>query len=466
MNKFYSALCVIFFVTAGVAAAADDMSWLQIGGDYRFRYDALKGTVHDYVQLTPSGTAVGVDGYEVKNGSLLLNRFGLNLRAEALEDVVVKARFIMYKVWGQETDTAATGNFFSDRFGPPNDGTVGHVPQDSTLRVDYAYATVSNLFGAPMWFSVWRRPSTGGIPGNIRQDQEKIGTAGVPNILVDYAFDGATLGVAPYIESLPGAFVKLCYGRGFDTGFQRFGDSLENTDFYGINVALLDTASTHVELQYQKGVNIFDRPSDGSVMTSPTGTGGTTAVTFPVSTDLGDIDWLGGVSMGKVGGLNLFASAAQSKTKPNGQLSNGTAGLLFDAGTPPAGQTGYAAYLGGRYDFSSGTKIGAEYNHGSRYWVGMVPAGDDIWTSKLGTRGDVYEVYFIQELNRKPISKRGKALVRVGYQYYKFDFTGSNNWVGAPQKISELTTTDTSKAQFFAPLKDAKDLYFIFDVLF
>ncbi len=449
MKKVLPVVLSMLFLTAGMAAA-DEASWLQIGGDYRFRYDSLKGNVHDYVQADGTPSGVATQGYAVKNNSLLLNRFGLNLRAEALEDVSVKARFVMYKVWGQETPNAALGNFFADRFGGTNDGTVGHVPQDNTLRVDYAYATVSNLFGAPAWFSIGRRPSTGGIPGNIRQDQEKIGTAGIPNILVDYAFDGATLGYAPYIEALPGAFAKLCYGRGFDTGFQAPGATLNNTDFYGINMALIDTEQAHIELQYQKGVNIFDMPSD-----------------TPPTKNLGDIDWIGGVVMGKLGGLNLFLSAAQSKTDPNGQLSGGQAGLLFNAGSLAERQTGFAVYLGGRYDFkSSGTKIGAEYNKGSEFWVGMVPAGDDIWTSKLGTRGSVYEVYLIQELNRKPISKKGKAFVRLGYQYYKFEYTGSNNWVGAPVKISDLSTTNPAMQQMLAPLKDAKDLYLTFDVLF
>ena len=468
MKKVLPIILTILFLIAGMAAA-DDASWLQIGGDYRFRYDSLKGNVHDYVQADGTPSGVATPGYTVKNDSLLLNRFGLNLKADALEDVSVKARFVMYKVWGQETPNAALGNFFADRFGGTNDGTVGHVPQDNTLRVDYAYATVSNLFGAPAWFSIGRRPSTSGIPGNIRQNQEKIGTAGIPNILVDYAFDGATLGYAPYIEALPGAFVKLCYGRGFDTGFQAPGATLNNTDFYGVNMALIDTENAHIELQYQKGVNIFDRPSDGINITVPVPAGGgaNTTENLPVSANLGDIDWIGGVVMGKLGGLNLFLSAAQSKTVPNGQLSGGQAGLLFNAGSPAERQTGFAVYLGGRYDFkSSGTKIGAEYNKGSEFWVGMVPAGDDIWTSKLGTRGSVYEVYLVQELNRKPISKKGKAFVRLGYQYYTFDYTGSNNWVGAPVKISNLSTTNPATQQMLAPLKDAKDLYLTFDVLF
>ncbi len=465
MKKVLPVVLSMLFLAAGVAAA-DDASWLQIGGDFRFRYDSLKGNVHDYVQAdgTPTGTAT--PGYTVKNDSLLLNRFGINLRAEALEDVSVKARFVMYKVWGQETPNAALGNFFADRFGGTNDGTVGHVPQDNTLRVDYAYATVSNLFGAPAWFSIGRRPSTSGIPGNIRENTEKTGTAGIPNILVDYAFDGATLGYSPYIEALPGFYAKLCFGRGFDTGFQAPDASLNNTDFYGINIALIDTENAHIELQYQRGAHIFDRPSDGLV-SSVTLTGVNVSGTMPVSANLGDIDWIGGVVTGKVGGFNLFLAAAQSKTNPNGQLSGGQAGLLFNAGSPAERQTGFAVYLGGRYDFpSSGTKIGAEYNKGSEFWVGMVPAGDDIWTSKLGTRGSVYEVYLIQELNRKPISKKGKAFVRVGYQYYQFDYTGSNNWVGAPVKISSLSTTNTAAQQMLAPLKDAKDLYLTFDVLF
>ncbi len=49
-----------------------------------------------------------------------------------------------------------------------------------------------------------------------------------------------------------------------------------------------------------------------------------------------------------------------------------------------------------------------------------------------GAPGSVSEVYLIQELNRKFISRKGKAFIRLGYQYYKFDYTGSNNWVGAP----------------------------------
>src|SRR3989304_6383273 len=127
--------------------------------------------------------------------------------------------------------------------------------------------------------------------------------------------------------------------------------------------------------------------------------------------------------------------------------------MLVNDGSSKTSRTGNAIYIGGRFDMGR-TKLGAEYNQGSKYWISMVPDGDDMWTSKLGTRGQVYEVYVIQELNRKPISKKGKAFVRLGYQYYKFDYTASNFWVGEP-----VSTGSATSSQLLVPLKDAKDLY-------
>jgi hypothetical protein len=460
MKKLLLVVTAMLLVSSGMAFAEGDAG-LEIGLDYRFRVDSLKGTVHDYVQFTGQNMSNLADpanfsptnGFDVKNDTVFMNRFGLNLKANPVEDVVMKARLVMYKIAGHQTENPIMGTFFADRSSQygTNDGTVSHVPEDSIMRVDYAYATVNNIFGAPAWFSVGRRPSTGGIPSNIRQNNEKMGTAGIPSLLVNYAFDGMTLGFAPDIEPLPGFYAKLCYGRGFDSGFQPDGTSLKDTDFYGLNSALYDTENLHVEVQYQIGRNIFDAPSDAGV-----------------NTNLGDISWVGGVVTGKVGGnLNLFATAAMSKTDPNGNTTmNGMAGLMNN-GPSTESHTGSAFYVGGRYDIAStGTKVGVEYNHGSKNWISMVPAEDDIWTGKLGTRGDVYEVYLIQSLNRKPIAKKGEAFIRLGYQLYNFDYTSSNNWVGAPAKISDLSTTDMSTAQFFAPVEKAQDIYLTFDVRF
>ncbi len=504
------------------------LGWLTIGGDYRFRMDSLKGKVHenfnfpqyekalfDYWQahamqglISPTGsTANGYPvfyttlssqelnqlmnnkniyqpDYDVKNDIMMLNRFRLNIKAQATENIAVKARLAMYKIWGHETSGPLTADgYFADRTstgGAPFDGQTGHLPLDNKLVVDYAYATWSNIFDLPVWFSVGRRPSTEGLPTNIRQNREKVGTAGVPGLMIDYAFDGMTFGIAPYIEALPGFYAKVCYGKGYDSGFRTDlpGDSTpKDVNFIGVNIVPVDTDTLHVELQWDRAFDIFD--------------------TFPdsgVKANLGDIDQYGLTATYMLdnvgpGALNLFASAAISKTHPSDELlrmniltndPNATgdstgqtllyiqnqpmAGLLYDYGDEKKSRTGHAFYLGARYDLNTGTKIGLEYNHGSKNWITFGPASDDLWTNKLGTRGDVYEAYLIQELPELPIARMGKAFFRLGYQYYKFKYTGSNSWIGTPKKIDDLN--NTSNAQFMAPLKHAQDIYFTFDVTF
>lgn len=534
------------------AEEATGPSWLEIGGDYRFRFDNLQGTVqgnslsYSYNPATPAAsktssytmsqlfqlggqypnlftllgptmapmlqqlglnpatatppqiyqavaaagmlnapsgfgsyTSAVANDYKLKDNSLMTNRFGLNLKAKATEDVQVKARLLMYKAFGN--DFVDTNNVaFADKF-VAMDGNAGHLPKDNALLVDQAYATWSNVFGAPAWFSVGRRPSTGGVPTNIRQNTERTGTAGVPGLLVDYAFDGGTIGFAPDIAMLPGAYMKFCYGKGMDTGLSRSTDATRFNDvqMYGVNIVPYDTDKLHVELQWQKGKDIFAFPGD----TDPFGLGN-------ANKNIGDITWWGAVLTGKVdkagpGNLNWFVTGAMSTTHPNDNtydapfiyyntagspLYSGHYGLLYDDtnfGGEKKDRTGQSIYLGARYDITStGTKIGAEYNRGSQYWMAFTPASDDMWTSKLATRGSVYELYIIQQLNKRPIAKRGDAFFRLGYQHYNFDYTGSGFWLGAPRKISDLNSSDPATTQILQPVKTANDVFLTFDVVF
>jgi hypothetical protein len=83
----------------------------------------------------------------------------------------------------------------------------------------------------------------------------------------------------------------------------------------------------------------------------------------------------------------------------------------------------------------------------------------------------VYEGYAIQDLNLEPISSHlSKTFFKIGYQYYKFEYTGSNSWLGAPVKISDLPGPMTAQgapyAQLTTPLKSAQNLYITFEVKF
>ncbi len=508
--------------------------WLTIGGDFRTRFDSLRGSTAAYTDVNDTfsfaqeqmnlgfasnpvafGPAVanfltfqkdmrssktfnaarsflgtyGVPGglldpqnpgglfafaqqrqaQKVKNESMYTNRFGLNLGVKATEDVTVTTRLLMYKVTGAQDASAITGSgvgpFSADRVGV-FDGVIGHVPSDSKLAVDQAYATWKNIAGQPIWFSVGRRPSTGGVPSGLKQNRERAGQAGTPASVIDYAFDGGTIGIAPEIDILPGAYAKFCFGRGFDSGIvNENGPHLKDTDFMGVAIIPYDTDPLRIDFQWARGVNLFDFP----VMNN-TAFGNTAP-----SVNLGDVDWyeLGAIStLKKVGPgtLNLFGNVAMNVTHPTDSVSAnaGFQGMLtgkfFDP-EAPSEKTGFLAWVGARYDVTdTGTKLGFEYNHGSKNWFSMVPAADDLWTSKLGTRGNVYEGYITQELSLKPISSYvSKAYFKVGYQYYDFEYTGSNNWVGAPVKIADIKPTDM---QMLTPLKNAQDIYVTFEVKF
>ena len=412
-----------------------------------------------------SGNLATYQSFKPKNETLYSNKFALDLKAKATKDVTVNVKLGMYKVFGSQDQDATSNGYFADRVGV-FDGVLGHVPSNSYLNVDRAYATWSNIMDEPVWFSVGRRPATDGAPTNLKSNNERPGNGGTPALLVNYAFDGMTLGYAPDIDMLPGFYAKVCYGRGFDSGFRANPtNSLKDTDMLGVAVIPVDTDPLRVWLQWNRGFDIFDFPKMNNTLF------GNTAP----STSLGSIDWYGAGAMTTLkkvgpGDLNAFADFGVSVTHPSNNVSMnaGFQGLMsgefFAQDMNPKSRTGYAAFAGLRYDLPSLTKIGFEYNWGSKYWITFAPAADDMWTSKVGTRGQVFEPYIIQELNLKPISSIfAKTFFKLGYQYYDFEYTGSNNWVGEPKKISDIKSTDL---MLMAPVKEAHNIYGTFEVHF
>ncbi len=478
MKKFllFLPLAVMLILPLNVFAQKDVTSWLTLGGDIQTRLDYLQASTPSYVpfQNALQGNYSPIAGQDYRKNTLLTNRFGINMQAKVLENVNVKARLLMYKAWGSDSSNPVTqADLFFDRAGV-FDGDLGHVPSSDFVNVDYAYATWYGIGGAPVWFSVGRRPSTGGIPGNLRRNAMAVGTAGVPNYLIDYAFDGLSTGWAPYIPALPGAYIKLCYGKGFQRSVAQ--NQLHDTQMVGFVVVPYNTDQLEIQLQWDRAIDLFDAPPDYQ-FTTPNGT-----TTLQPATNLGDIDQYGALANGQIRNINYFVAGALSVTHPNGNQAEAfeTAfnnqipqadlpGLLNNGpgmgGDLHASHTGWAVYIGARYDIdTTRTKLGAEFNHGSRNWMAFAPAGDDIWTSKLGTRGNVYEVYVIQELHSKPIDKVGLAFFRLGFQHYDFQNTNSNNWDGASISMDDLS--NPANAQLFAPVKNANDVYLTFNVDF
>ena len=152
------------------------------------------------------GFAAGVPSFKPRNTTLYTNRLGLDMHIKATQNVVITTRLLMYKTFGAGDARAVTNGgsapFFADRVGV-FDGTLGHIPSSNYLNVDQAYATWSNIADQDLWFSVGRRPSTNGVPRNLKQNIARPGNGGTPSLLVDYAFDGMTIGFAPDLDALP-----------------------------------------------------------------------------------------------------------------------------------------------------------------------------------------------------------------------------------------------------------------------
>ena len=170
--------------------------------------------------------------------------------------------------------------------------------------------------------------------------------------------------------------------------------------------------------------------------------------------------------MDRFRGIDWFVSGGLVRTDDRGRNFMGY-GLLTDpTDTSKQNHWGWAAYTGARIPIEQlRSKVGFEYNFGSRYWLNFTPAADDLYLSKLATRGHVAEAYWIWDLPETPLSKYAKAFMRFGYQYYWINYTGSGSWMGKPWDPDDVGD-DPYKAQFFAPVNQMDNFYATFEVYF
>ncbi|OGQ99545.1 MAG: hypothetical protein A2505_03150 [Deltaproteobacteria bacterium RIFOXYD12_FULL_55_16] len=424
---------------------------------------------------------------DYKNDTIWTNRFRLNLNAKATEDVEFKGRLAMYKAWGMQNNPAdysannglGGGPFALSGYMSDFDGATTRNPNDSILRVDRAYVNWNAIGGSPFWFSIGRRPTTDGPPQNLKLgSDERMAT---PAAVMDWPFDGLTLGYAYNnlfgIEDAPGR-IRFCYGRGFESGPDSDQNkTLNDVDFAGISWDVYNKGDRFFYLQSYGAFNVFNVP-DNVKFGNP--------VEFALwkidpnqydptdsskdlllgRANLGNLYHTSGLYMDKYQNLNYFLGASWSHTDAQGVDEMGTS-LLGSWWDEPKNHNGYQFHIGARYDIKDlRLKLGAEFNHGSKYWIAMTPGHDDMYVSKLATRGDVYEVYGIYDIpGGEAISKYGKAWMRLGYQHYNYDYTGSGFWLGAPQKIEDLLN-DPMAAQFYTPIKSMDQVYLTFEASF
>jgi len=425
---------------------ADDWdlaSRIKLYGDFRARMDYYN--------------AETVFGRDLDNDTSWTNRFRLNMRVNATENVEFKARLAMYKAWGMESawqDDSGTA-------WPQFDGNSTRTPSDNALRVDRAFVNFNNIAGAPLWFSIGRRPTTDGNPANIRMNSTE--RSGTP-LIMDYPFDGISMGYAySWGESIGNGRVRVCYGRGFEDGLQEDGDGMEDMDFIGVSWDILQKGDRFLYAQSFLAANVINYPNFQDPIIDAN-FGAMSGMGSRVN--VGNINHTSAMYMDKIAGLNYFLAGGWSRTDPNDN------GMFNDPFSPTGNNTdsenGYHVHLGIRYDIDPvGLKLGAEWNYGSQYWIGMTPGHDDLYQSKIAARGNVYEVYGIYDLPTGPaISKYAKTFMRLGYQHYEYDYAGSNDWNMYAYDLDDAADLAKLGMMGVDPIESADQIYVTLEVAF
>jgi hypothetical protein len=418
-------------------------------GDFRARYDYYNADT--------------VFGRTLKNDSLFTNRFRLNMRVKATENVEFKGRLAMYKAWGmQSAFTDDSGNMW-----PVFDGNVTRTPVgDSALYVDRAYVNWNNIGGAPVWFSIGRRPTTDGPPSQVRMGtDERLAT---PVAFFNYAFDGLTLGYGYNWgnEDFGSGKVRFCFGRGFEDGLLDDND-INDSDFAGFNWDIAHKGTRLINLQSFMVFNAFNYPNFQDPIIN---------ANFGDMSGAGDRKNLGNiihndiVYQDQISNFRYFFSGGWSQSNPNdnGMFNDVPAMMMGQTGPNTDNQNGYAFYAGLRYDFDDlGLKLGAEYNYGSEYWIGFTPAADDVYMSKLATRGNVFELYTIYDIPAgEAMSEYGRAFIRLGYQHYDYQYSGSGDWNMKPYDLGNSNDLTSLQMMGMDPVESADQVYLTFEAYF
>ena len=413
-----------------------DFNWLKqvVGSFPPAQQEALFG-------LLLPGTYTPESDYD--NDIVYTTKLNLDMNAQVMKNLSFTGRLGMYKVWGDSTGVQVFN-------GAPNsftlDGTDVGVPSGDFVRVERAYFDWKHIGGSNWYLSAGRRPSTEGPPLHVKWNELRQGT---PNgHVVNYQFDGITLGVS-LDEHVSGSTFRFCYGVGFESGWAEAdqlrapADRLDDTHFGGINYDIYRDDKTFVQTTILGAWDVTDGfnglivlpadPLSGNAIKAPV------VLRYTPSANLGDI-YLGEIMLERLenNGINWFLSAAFMTTDPESGVTTPFGGLMSDPFEDPKSQDGWSVYAGVRFPAGDKDMIGFEFNHGSKYWFNFTAAADDLLGSKLATRGNVYDLYWLHEWAEG--FGRAKAKLMLGVQYYDFDYSGSGWHVGAPKKLDGPNT--------------------------
>lgn len=427
----------------------------------------------------PMPVAAPVGEQDWNNSVQWSTRLRLRMTININEHAKIMGRLTMYKIHGGSEVPVFNGspNTVQNSF---NDSKV---PGSDVLRVERA----SFVYDWPELgvLSIGRQNTSDGPPFEVRENTERQATpqALAVNAIVDgigWKFHLDRLGLPE------GTLLGFCYGVGYESGFGGGGAVKSSATVVGMNFTHATVAdptavtpqvaalshlkdstvlgamydmpllfeglgtvhAANVYLGFNRFGNMTDIPYGNLInfpMPAMPGMGGMPGTQYvTATTNLGDMDQWTATWKHKIGDtFTYFASFGWLKSHPNGQASqygaywdfpqtmppgyptgttqlSGFGGLLGD---PKNSRTASAYYLGTRYDPTANWSFGVEFNHGSPRWFTYSPATGEP-TEKLGTRGDVWEVYATWQFVKN-------VFLKVGYQDFKYSHAFSG-WHIAP----------------------------------
>ncbi len=368
-----------------------------------------------------------ITGEKDNLNGLVSNRFRLNMRTEMYDNLSFHGRMTVFKNW-----------LIKDEAPPRDDSDLNEsrIPTDATVRLERAY--VDYFFdNLPLAVTFGRLPVTDGMPTELREDSPRKST--YPSLAYDVTGDGAALTF--YLDDwipLPNPNLRVIYSRvNINDPENIYRDDPAGIDDMDILVTQLETDLPGRWLRDTLLIFNFlylgDYPapdlSDAGIhdVDIPESLGSFFKYTFFVESKrfLGlPIDWFAGYSL-----LETKVDGEPAVYDFLPQL-----GLLSWENTED--QSGDAFYAGVRFQLPfedlNEPYIGVEYNHGSKYWFGLTSGSEDP-LNKLDTRGDVWDLYYLQPINRH-------LYFRAGYTLIDYDYSGSGVPVGPPEEIDQKMT--------------------------
>lgn len=388
------------------------------------------------------------DGSKISSNNLWSTKFILGMNANITDNMKFHGRLSMYKYWADSTK-----HLYSQY-----DNMQGRVPSDSSVYLERAY--IDWYFNAfvPSALTIGRQPSADGPSHQYKENTTRKSTYSA------LVFDGASDGIVytadiSKITHITNAKLRFAYGKGFQNDETKAGvqnafigsqnDKLKDTNVAGAFFeSNLPTLSNSL---FQLGYVHMSDVIANAMETNPDN-----------NKNLGDIDFIGMMAQAtniKESHLDLFAHVGLSRAKPSDALytynNNQKFGLLRNNINDTNTKNGYAFWLGGRYtlDLLNHSKIGLEYNHGSKYWVTATQGSYDV-TNKLAVRGNATELYGLYPINRY-------SFIRLGGVYIDYDYTSSGCYLRKPKKIQKLTQAEKSNV-----IDTLQNIYLQFSVRF